>query len=389
MCKREFRAVFVLTAAAAFSLAGIGAAPRPQGMEGTRYNFAPADFAGTRTTGTYSRGNGPSISPGRSPLSKVELVVIDGGNPGPVRVGFHVALEPGWRLYWANPGDAGLAPSVRWTLPEGFAAGPLRHPVPEKAVEEGIVSYEHRGEVLLLCEITPTPGYRPGERWEAAAAFEWMACREGCVTGETAVRAVFPARPESLAGGKALLEKFASRFPRPLVEAGLTAGPGRAEWTGKAWRVEIPLDGERASEAGDFFASPLEDFVIDNAAVSCRDGKIVLSLFPSAGPGSPAPPAVEGIVVIDGRGYEVSAPVVARQAGRDRIVPRPVAKTSADLTSSVRGGGPAIASFKKPFLPVYRFEREKHDSFFPSIVDSAAASAASGTHIIRIMEVRS
>jgi DsbC/DsbD-like thiol-disulfide interchange protein len=247
-----------------------------------------------------------------SPVRKVELVVLEPGESGPVRIGFHVELEPGWHLYWANPGDAGLAPSVRWDLPPGFTAGPLRHPVPEKVVEEGLVSYEHRGDVLLLCEIEAAPGHRAGARWEAAAVFEWMACRESCLTGEAPVKVVFPAGNESVAEGRTLLAKFAGRFPKPLAESGLKGGDGLAEWTGSAWRVEIPLAGPGAAGADDFFPLPLDGFVVDNAAVSCGDGKIVVSVVPSGGPGSPPPSAVGGIVLVDGAGYELSVPVAAR-----------------------------------------------------------------------------
>ncbi len=70
------------------------------------------------------------------PLKSARFVVVEAGNAGPVTLGFQVELEPGWHLYWVNPGDAGLAPNARWTLPEGFTAGPLRHPVPKKAARD-------------------------------------------------------------------------------------------------------------------------------------------------------------------------------------------------------------------------------------------------------------
>ena len=42
------------------------------------------------------------------------------------------APAPGWHGYWLNPGDAGLPMDVQWQLPEGFAVGPLRYPVPAR-----------------------------------------------------------------------------------------------------------------------------------------------------------------------------------------------------------------------------------------------------------------
>ena len=85
-----------------------------------------------------------------SPVKSVKLVFLEGGNRGPIRLGFDIQLEAEWHLYWANPGDGGLAPSARWDLPKGFTAGPLIHPVPEKSVKDGFTSLTHGGRVLLL-----------------------------------------------------------------------------------------------------------------------------------------------------------------------------------------------------------------------------------------------
>ena len=251
-----------------------------------------------------------------TPLRRVRLVVLDAGNPGPARVGFHVELTAGWHLYWVNPGEAGLAPNARWTLPAGFTAGPLRHPVPVRSVEDDIISFEHKDEVLLLCDIAPPPTGWPAGPWKAAAVLEWMACRESCLTGETAVEAVIPPASASLAEGRSLFEKFAPRFPRPLSGSGVTAGSARAEWNGSAWRIEVTLSGPRSAEASDFLAYPVEDFVVDNAGVTCRDGRIVFPLIPSRGPGSPPPAAIAGILVIDGVGYEISVPIGASHSYR-------------------------------------------------------------------------
>ncbi len=258
---------------------------------------------------------GPDTAPADAPLKSVRLVVIEAGDPGPLLLGFDVELEAGWHLYWVNPGDAGLAPNARWTLPAGFTAGPLRHPVPRKAIESGVVSLEHEGRVLLLCSIAPPPTGFPAGRWKISAVLEWMACLESCVTGESAVEAVFPPDAATLAEGRSLREGSSSRFPRSLEGSGLTLGTARAEWTGSAWLVEIPFSGPRAAEVTDLFAYPVDDFLIENSGVVCRDGKIVIPLVPSRGPGSPPPSAVSGLLVVDGAGYEISVAVSRKPVG--------------------------------------------------------------------------
>src|SRR5579872_5810272 len=53
---------------------------------------------------------------------------------GSVTVGFHFRMQKGWHIYWQNPGDSGQAPSITWTLPEGFTAGEIQWPLPQRLV---------------------------------------------------------------------------------------------------------------------------------------------------------------------------------------------------------------------------------------------------------------
>ena len=50
----------------------------------------------------------------------------------PFTVGVLLKIDPGWHIYWKNPGDAGLPTKVKWTLPDGFTAGELRYPTPHE-----------------------------------------------------------------------------------------------------------------------------------------------------------------------------------------------------------------------------------------------------------------
>jgi len=303
---------FFFLSTTAVCLVGLGQSPPfplPQDASGL-------PFVETRDSDGQLSLNSPQVAGSNiadtTPVKKVELLVLDAGpgGSGPIKMGFLVELEPDWHIYWANPGDAGLAPSVRWTLPAGFKAGPLLHPVPRRSVAEDIVAFEHKGPVLLLCDITP-PSARPPGTWEAAAVLEWMACRESCIAGETAVRTVYPPDAAALEKGRSLLATFAPRFPHPLAEAGLSAGAAQATLAGAEWRVEIVLTGPRAAEADDFFPYPLDDFVIAHSRISCRDGRIIVPLTPSRGPGAPPPQAVRGLVIIDGAGYEAAVPLAS------------------------------------------------------------------------------
>src|SRR6188768_320064 len=65
---------------------------------------------------------------------KAELLADTTGltNGQHFRLGVRFQLQPKWHVYWINPGDAGLATSVQFTIPKakGLRAGPLRWPIP-------------------------------------------------------------------------------------------------------------------------------------------------------------------------------------------------------------------------------------------------------------------
>ncbi|WP_375515774.1 protein-disulfide reductase DsbD domain-containing protein [uncultured Nostoc sp.] len=62
--------------------------------------------------------------------------------PGkPFWVGLHFQIKPGWHTYWKNPGDSGVAPSIAWTLPQGFSAGELVYPYPERLPASGLMNF--------------------------------------------------------------------------------------------------------------------------------------------------------------------------------------------------------------------------------------------------------
>lgn len=64
-------------------------------------------------------------------------------------------MKPGWHIYWRNPGDAGLAPQLTWTLPEQFGdAVPILHyPAPNRFKEIDLTVFGYKGQVSLPFEI--------------------------------------------------------------------------------------------------------------------------------------------------------------------------------------------------------------------------------------------
>ena len=85
----------------------------------------------------------------------VQLIVPDSASvPGDANnVGLYFKLEPGWHVYWKNPGDAGEPPHIKWTLPQGVTAGPLQFPIPKRLPLGPLMDFGYEDEVLFPIQL--------------------------------------------------------------------------------------------------------------------------------------------------------------------------------------------------------------------------------------------
>lgn len=100
----------------------------------------------------------------------------------PFTVAIVFKLDPSWHVYFKHPGDSGLPPSVKWTLPEGLTAGELQFPKPEVLKTPAGTNYVYHDEVALLVTMTPGKDFTIGRAVEIKAALKWLECdADSCV----------------------------------------------------------------------------------------------------------------------------------------------------------------------------------------------------------------
>ena len=97
--------------------------------------------------------------------------------------GLYFKLEPGWHVYWTNPGDAGEPPHIQWTLPTGVTAGPLQFPAPKRLPLGPLMDYGYENEVLFPLQLRVADGVKPGPV-TLHAKVDWLVCREACIPGK-------------------------------------------------------------------------------------------------------------------------------------------------------------------------------------------------------------
>lgn len=221
----------------------------------------------------------------RAVLLADSTAVVPGKN---MRLGILLHLAPGWHVYWRNPGDAGLATSLKWKLPEGFSAGPIEWPLPKRIVEPGdLMVFGYKDRVLLPVEINV-----PQTIEEAEVTFEvqadWLVCEKICIPGSAEISLTLPVEPATVPQNQELFREALAAQPS------VDPPPFATKWSfaDRAWNLQLG-DLPAWAEKADFL--PFENIVpepghADGGAV--RDGEASLRI--------PTTAELRGILVLHG-----------------------------------------------------------------------------------------
>ena len=130
--------------------------------------------------------NGLLAAPQLVGPATVELIAeVDEVVPGET---FHLAmnfkLEPHWHIYWKNPGASGLPVEVEWDLPDGFTAGEIQWPAPERFEQGGLMSYGFEDAVTLIVPVRAPEELESGRSLTIKAEAFWLICKELCLPGD-------------------------------------------------------------------------------------------------------------------------------------------------------------------------------------------------------------
>ena len=158
--------------------------------------------------------------------------------PGkPFEVGVLLEMAPHWHTYWEYPGDAGLPATISWTLPEGFVAGPIQWPLPDRVIEPGEIEvYAYKDKVLLLTAIVP-PAEIVEKTVTLRAKVDWLVCEEICIPGSANLEISLPVARQATESNTELFSAF-----RRLLPAA-TPPPYQLTWTRNGNRLALSVNG--------------------------------------------------------------------------------------------------------------------------------------------------
>ena len=107
-------------------------------------------------------------------------------------VGLRQRIAPGWHTYWINPGDSGEPLRIEWALPDGFSAGQIAWPHPERIPVGPAMSFGYSDEIVLPIPLTAPRDLAPGTRVTLRARARWVVCEKICIPEESTATLTLP-----------------------------------------------------------------------------------------------------------------------------------------------------------------------------------------------------
>lgn len=240
--------------------------------------------------------------------ARVELLSQRLGPSGQLWLAIHFSLEKDWHIYWINPGDSGLPPTLQWQLPPGFSAGEIQWPRPEKLKRSTLADYGYQDDAVLLVPLHAPNGLKSGDKVEIGLQVKWLICREVCIADHADLHLSLPPSTAAQDPSQPVFTEARKRLPAPWPHS----------W--KTWAVSekddfvLSVTTGKPLQSAEFF--PLLPDQVENASpqplqTTARGAKITLKksdqlLKPIQ--------VLKGLLVLgSGESYQIQAPVTATQ----------------------------------------------------------------------------
>ena len=186
-----------------------------------------------------------------------------------VELGLEFDLQPGWKIYWRSPGDAGLPPRVDWSGSQNLKQAEILWPVPHRFSLFGLETFGYGDQVVLPVAATAE---RPGEPVELRAKVDYLICEEICIPYTADLSLDLPAGDGARAPQAFLIESFRAQVPGQGAERGLEITAVGLSGSLEAPLVEVTARAERPFEAPDLLIEGPPGFTFGVPEVRFGDG---------------------------------------------------------------------------------------------------------------------
>ena len=273
--------------------------------------LAAALLVGALGTDSARAATGPWVAQEESSLRLI--AASDSAGAGEtLSAGLHFKLEPGWKIYWRSPGDAGYPPQVDWSGSGNLAGVEMHWPVPHRFSLFGLETFGYGEEVVLPLTLRPARG---GEAVSLRAQVSYLTCKEICIPRDATLALDIPAGPGEAAPASYLIDSFRMQVPGLGTDPGMTIERAVLTGTNEAPAVEVTARAEQPFTAPDVLieAPPGFGFGAPEIAFDAARTEARLRLAATATGGGVLEGKPLTLTLIDGK-RGVESQIIARYA---------------------------------------------------------------------------
>jgi len=188
----------------------------------------------------------------RSESGAVRLIsaTTQAGGTNGLHLGLHFRLEPGWKIYWRSPGDAGFPPRLDWSGSANLGEVAVRWPAPHRFVLSGLQNHGYTGEVILPLDASMVATGRPVA---ARLSVDFLACAQICVPQKAELALDLPAGPPAPSAFAHDISRFDALVPGDGARHGLSLDKAEAVGTGNGSILRLHLSSTMPLDEPDAF----------------------------------------------------------------------------------------------------------------------------------------
>lgn len=209
--------------------------------------MSPATGAGSAADRLAARAGAPGASAWDiSFASRLRLVAAQTAVTGAaLDAGIEIALDPGWKTYWRNPGDSGIAPVFGFSGSENVAKVEVAYPMPARFDAPGDISFGYEERVIFPVTVTPAD---PAAPVTLAVDVNYGVCEELCIPVDASARLEWRSEAPASTAFAADLAAWRARVPVPggLEVARLETVASGKEGYGTVLHLEVAASGPLA-----------------------------------------------------------------------------------------------------------------------------------------------
>jgi DsbC/DsbD-like thiol-disulfide interchange protein len=187
--------------------------------------------------------------------------------PGqPFMLGFKFSIQPGWHIYWTNPGDSGLPTQIKLNLPPGFTAGKILFPIPTRLQLPGdIVNYAYENQVMFMVRVTPPNNLPAGQTITLAGNASWLVCQDECIPGKSDWSVTLPVAKSAAAVNEVLFQTWTNRLPvkedsSEMSSWSISMSPAKKD----LWRANLEIHWKKVPNDFNYYPAPPSDGDVEN-----------------------------------------------------------------------------------------------------------------------------